>query len=156
MENIDFYKVSVSDLPQVKFVSNQIANTESATVWNLTLMGKIDEMMEMIKTIDVKQKEIDLSFCKVCTSVIVNNLGVDNFYLNKSITVLIKKDNNMYIAETVDLDIYGYGNDEKESINSLKLAIVDTYQDLIENEEVLSDHLKRQLVFLKGLIKYES
>ena len=71
--------------------------------------------------------------------------------LRKPLTAIVEPDNEGYIARTIDLPLYGYGDTEKEAVDNLKYEIETTYNELIQTTQ-LSEEWLRHKKFLQKII----
>ncbi len=62
--------------------------------------------------------------------------------LLSQIDVVIEPDSNGFIARTLDIPLYGYGEDPIEAIDSLKYEIETLYNDLMEDDNFTDDWLR--------------
>jgi hypothetical protein len=69
-----------------------------------------------------------------------------NFLPNKNlrvpIEVTIQRDGEGFIARTLEIPLYGYGEDYYEAIAALKREIESLYDDLMEDDNFTDDWLK--------------
>ena len=70
----------------------------------------------------------------------VNSLP--NKILQGPLNVVVETDENGYIARTVDLPLYGNGDDPIEAIDMLKREIESLYDDLMNGNDFTEDWLK--------------
>jgi hypothetical protein len=68
--------------------------------------------------------------------------------LSKSINVLIEPDLNGYIAKTVDMPLYAFGDDIIEALDILKSEIESLYYDLMED-----DNITKEWIGVKSFLK---
>jgi len=74
--------------------------------------------------------------------------------LKKPLMAIVEPDDEGYIARTVDLPLYGYGNTMKEAIDNLKYEIESTYDELKQGDN-LSEEWAKYKKFLGEIIKKE-
>jgi hypothetical protein len=70
----------------------------------------------------------------------VNSLP--NKILKSPLDIVVEADGDGYIARTVDLPIYGNGDDPIEAIDMLKREIESLYDDLMNGDDFTEDWLK--------------
>ena len=68
--------------------------------------------------------------------------SLPNKILRGALDVVVETDGNGYIARTVDLPIYGNGDDPIEAIDMLKREIESLYDDLMHGDDFTQDWLK--------------
>ena len=69
----------------------------------------------------------------------------------EGLDAVIEPDGDGFIARTVDLPLYGSGEDVIEAVDMLKREIVSLYEDLMEDDDFSDEWLKIK-VFLKKII----
>jgi hypothetical protein len=85
----------------------------------------------------------------------ISDLDSDNWKLNSIIEITIElRNNGDFIACYYDVDVYGYGSKQEEAIGDLKIALVNQYEFLLEEERKynLNPLLADQLNILKNII----
>lgn len=75
-----------------------------------------------------------------------------NKNLKKAILITVEPDEDGFIAKTIDLPLYGYGDDREEAINELKHEIESLYDDLMTDDNFTEEWLERKKL-LKTWIK---
>ena len=107
---------------------------------------------------DIKTKEdsimltiIDKKYLE-CKNIFIDSLNSETYKLKKPIPVTIEYDNKNYIARNYDLGLYGYGDTEIEALDYLKELIVETYEEL-KDENNLSSTLKLMMIYCKEIIE---
>lgn len=107
---------------------------------------------------DIKTKEdsimltiIDKKYLE-CKNIFIDSLNSEVYKLKKPISVTIEYDNKNYIARNYDLGLYGYGDTEIEALDYLKELIVETYEEL-KDENNLSSTLKLMMISCKEIIE---
>jgi len=65
-----------------------------------------------------------------------------NKKLKSPFDVVIEPDSDGFLARLVDLPLYGYGDDIKESIEMLKREIESLFEDLMESNDFTDDWLR--------------
>jgi len=70
----------------------------------------------------------------------INRLRKRN--LKVPIDVIVEQDDEGFLARTIDLPLYGYGDDPIDAIDSLKYEIESLYNDLMEDCEFTEEWLK--------------
>lgn len=71
--------------------------------------------------------------------------------LKEPIQAILEPDDEGYIIRTIDLPLYGYGDDAIEAIENLKYEIESVYDDLMEDEN-FSDEWLRYKRYLSRII----
>ncbi|MBU3979090.1 hypothetical protein KKE68_05320, partial [Patescibacteria group bacterium] len=95
--------------------------------------------------IDIRDK---IDNVKQALSIQIYDLDSSKFSLKCPMSVLITRENGIYYTQSVDLNLYGEGENEIEAIQDLKKAIIISYQSLSESEKKLSPLMKSKLKFL--------
>ena len=72
--------------------------------------------------------------------------------LKKPLMAIIEKDDEGYIAHTVDLPLYGFGGTMMEAIDNLKYEIETTYDELKQRDN-LSEEWAKYKKFLSEIIE---
>lgn len=62
--------------------------------------------------------------------------------LNRPIKLILEPDSEGYIARTIDLPLYGYGDDPVEATQNLKYEIESLYEELMEDDNFSDEWLK--------------
>ena len=75
-----------------------------------------------------------------------------NKILREGLDAVVEPDGDGYIARTVDLPLYGNGDDVIDAVDMLKREIVSLYDDLMEDDNFTDEWLKIK-AFLKDLIR---
>lgn len=55
--------------------------------------------------------------------------------LRQPLSALLEHDGNGFIARSIDLPLFGYGDDPIEAVNTLKFEIESLYRDLMEDDK---------------------
>jgi len=71
--------------------------------------------------------------------------------LKQPLTAIVEPDDEGYIARTIDLPLYGYGDTEKEAIGNLKYEIETTYNELMQTTQLSEEWIKHKK-FLQKII----
>jgi len=103
------------------------------------ILEKIDHLEKTLERIEKRK------------SLFIYSLHNLNLELNTPLPILIEHDGYQYISYAPDVDVYGCGETEYESIEDLRQSIVDLYFDL--KEERLEVDLQKILEYLKLVIK---
>ena len=90
-----------------------------------------------------KQEKLQSNFIKL-NMLITKRLSIP-------LDVVIEPDDDGFIARTIDMPLYGFGDDIIESINALKYEIESLYNDLMEDDN-FSDEWLQIKKFLKESI----
>ncbi|MCB0086359.1 MAG: hypothetical protein KDE54_00470 [Caldilineaceae bacterium] len=87
----------------------------------------------------------------------IRDLGCEEYRLTEPLFILIEEwpDDEGVIARWPEVRAIGQGDTEVEAINNLKLAILDLYDELTEDEDALGDYLKSWLRIVKQVIVKE-
>ena len=76
------------------------------------------------------------------------NLGVIriNFLPNKDLTMpieaVVERDEEQFLARTIEIPLYGHGEDFIEAVDALKCEIESLYEDLMEDDNFTDEWLK--------------
>ena len=73
---------------------------------------------------------------------------LNKFELKQPINAVIERDGEGYIVRTIDIPLYGYGEDSIEAINALKNELESLYKDLLED-----DNFSGEWLMLKKFLK---
>ena len=65
-----------------------------------------------------------------------------NHKLRLPLDAIVEPDDQMFIARSVDLPLYGTGDDPLEALNNLKMEIESLYDDLNQDDEYTPDWLR--------------
>lgn len=90
------------------------------------------------------------SFYNVSEIVTINLL--QQYRLNTPLTAIIEYDEEGFVANLVDIPIYGTGSDRTEALQTLKLQIEDVYDELMEDDN-FSDEWLNYKRFLLDVIE---
>lgn len=85
----------------------------------------------------------------------INDLASAKYRLNSQIYIFISKENDYFLAEAVDFDVYAVGETEKETVNKFKEILVRYFDNLNNPNQNLSENLKSKRELLKKLISNE-
>lgn len=122
------YGVTVSALDQVNLISN--------------LRNDVAILSLDISNIKESLKKIEINF-----SVQLYDLDDLKYKLKSPIWVLITKEQDYYIAESVDFDVYGTGETEKEAISELKETLINFYENLMKEKKITKElEVKKRLL----------
>ena len=78
-----------------------------------------------------------------------------NEVLKAPIDAILEQDGDGFLARTVDLPLYGYGEDPVDAIDILKTEIESLYNDLLEDNNFTDDWLRIK-TYLTSLIVNET
>jgi hypothetical protein len=112
--------------------------------------------IDMILRISNLEQEVreQRRFFKINT-VFLNTLGSSRWEIKRPLAVGIEqRAKNDFVACLYDIDLYGYGDSVPESLEELKLTMVNQYEYLVKvrQEVPLSDALQKQIAFLEELL----
>ncbi len=85
-------------------------------------------------------------------NITILNLGHVKYIFKSPFPVNIVLEDNVYIAFSYDLNLFGYGENEDEAVRDLCESIIEHYEHLKSNRENLGYLLKRDWEFLTRLI----
>jgi|GEM_PF-4012194 len=77
------------------------------------------------------------------------SLSTDIHFAIFGIPVTIEEDGDFFIVSDSEISKYGIGDTREEAIEDYKSVILEYFEILNENEEKLSEHLKRHLYYLR-------
>ncbi len=66
---------------------------------------------------------------------------LNNFELKQPIDAVVEPDGDGFIARTIDIPLYGYGDDRVEAITALKKELESLYEDLMEDDQFSNEWL---------------
>ena len=72
---------------------------------------------------------------------------LNRYRVKKPLNVIIEEDGASFLARTVDLPLFGLGEDWREALNLLKADLEDLYEELL-NSDNLSPEWQRYRLFL--------
>lgn len=61
--------------------------------------------------------------------------------LRQPLSALLENDGDGFIARSIDLPLFGYGDDPIEAVNNLKAEIESLYDDLMEDDQFSAEWL---------------
>jgi len=70
-------------------------------------------------------------------SILLYSLRHPRLRLREPLAVLLEHDDGQVIAQSYDLDLFGYGDTENEALEDLRQTVADLYFELKENAEGL-------------------
>lgn len=85
-------------------------------------------------------------------NVVIDTLNSEKYLLKKPIYVTIEMQDNVFIATNYDLDIYGHGDTEADSISELKNLIIEFYEDL-KDEADLAPLPRKMMTYYSEIIE---
>ena len=53
------------------------------------------------------------------------------------------------------MDVYGVGESPDNAVHNFAVALIDLYDDLSAREDLLSPELRKELAYLRGLIRHQ-
>lgn len=74
-----------------------------------------------------------------------------NYSLKKKIPIIIEKDEDEYLAESLDFPLFGCGETKEEAIEHLKDEILSLYEDLMSDDNFSEEFLQYKK-FLKSIV----
>lgn len=86
-------------------------------------------------------------------NITILNLGHEKYLFKSPFPVNILVENDIYIATSYDLNLFGYGDSEDEAIRDLCESIIEHFEHLKNNQSKLGLLLKRDWNFLSRIIK---
>lgn len=107
-------------------------------------------LFERIKSIENDNKDIKKMLQQLTSSdnSLSNIVGftkinlLPNKNLNTPLDAIVESDDGGFIARTIDIPLYGYGDDPIEAIDALKCEVESLYDELMEDDEFSDDWLK--------------
>ncbi|MHA1268071.1 MAG: hypothetical protein DRP91_04815 [Candidatus Neomarinimicrobiota bacterium] len=146
-------KIIHYNTPRNVFLGLQISDTEnSASVkfnpkedYSVSNKIKINFSIDSTESYENPESEICLGSKAFPIYTLVNKR------LKKPLMVILESDDGGYIARSVDLPMYGYGDDAKEAIENLKYEIESLYNDLMADDN-FSDEWLRYKSFLMEIV----
>jgi len=85
----------------------------------------------------------------------INDLGSAKYKLNSPIYLFISKENDYFLVEAVDFDVYAVGESEKEAVDKFKGILIEYFENLGSSGEKMSKNLKAKYKLLRKLISNE-
>ena len=67
---------------------------------------------------------------------------LNKYNLHEPLDIIVQKDGSGFLASSVDLPVYGYGDDISEAIEILKEEIENLYEELLEDDNFTKDWQK--------------
>lgn len=86
-------------------------------------------------------------------NITILNLGHEKYLFKSPFPVNILVEDDIYIAMSYDLNLFGYGDSEDEALRDLCESIIEHYEHLKNNQSKLGLLLKRDWNFLSRIIK---
>ena len=102
------------------------------------ILEKIDHLEQVLKKIAERK------------TLFINSLHDSRLELKIPLPITLENDGYQFITYNPDMDIYGCGETEYESIEDLRKSIVDLYFDL--KEEELGSDLQKIFEYLQSVI----
>ena len=84
---------------------------------------------------DLKKRVEQLEERPLIYNAKINELLAKKYSLSRPLDIVIEKYNNEYVAKIPEIEIFGSGTTESESIINLKREIIDLYEDLVTSDE---------------------
>jgi hypothetical protein len=107
----------------------------------------------IINIIEATSKVIeDEDICEVGTTTI-RNLDSSSYELIKPISVLVQKEDGVFLASFVDANINASGESQSEAILMLKSSIASRFRFYTKNEAKLSSDPQQQLAVLRKFVR---
>jgi len=72
--------------------------------------------------------------------------------LKEPLAVLLERDDGQVIAQSYDLDLFGYGDTESEALEDLRQTVADLYYELKESAGKLGPLPEKVWDYLKGIV----
>jgi len=158
-KNHDFYQKS-SLLTSIGEISSKPADIEMVPYPYYKLIHSVTEIIELQNQITelekrVKKLEEELEKKKEQQIISINFFETDKLKLKKSFNVVLEydNDNEIYIVDCPEINVYGQGRDEKEAIEDFKIALEEYYFSLRNDESNLTADLKKELDYLNQIIE---
>lgn len=84
----------------------------------------------------------------------ISNLGSKKIFLKQPLYVTVELDGqeNIYFVNSLDLNLWGYGETEQLALKNFCDDVAEFYSELKKNKRVLGTDLKRKFEFLKLII----
>ena len=116
------------------------------------LQSLCDNFLEL----DLRVKQLEETSGRLTSyAVPINDLGSAKYKLNSPIYVFISKENDYFLVEAVDFDVYAVGESEKEAIDKFKEILTVYFENLNSSGKKMSKNLKAKTKLLRKLISYE-
>jgi hypothetical protein len=64
---------------------------------------------------------------------------LNKYNLREPLDIIVQKDGSGFLASSIDLPLYGYGDDAGEAIEALKEEIENLYEELLEDDNFTRD-----------------
>jgi hypothetical protein len=109
------------------------------------------ELKNLIPHIVTYIEQYNLAGFKNREAIIIKLNMLETKRMRRPLDVVIEDDDEGFIARSVDLNLFGYGDDRIEAIDALKFEIESLYFDLIEDNNFSEEWLNIKN-FLKELI----
>ncbi|MBU0568494.1 hypothetical protein KJ693_05200 [bacterium] len=84
-------------------------------------------------------------------NIFLSNIGVNGYHLRNFIPINIEYE-EIFVAISYDINMFGYGDTEQEAIRDLCESIVEYYEDLKESKDELGPIPASDYDFLKDVI----
>ena len=115
--------------------------------------GFVVSLLESIGSLENKMKKLEGSFN--VNTISINTLGSSKWELKQPLNVGIEqREAEDFVACLYDVNVYGYGDTIPEALEDLKMAMINQFERLIEQESKVQfwKLLKKQFEFLKNIL----
>lgn len=129
----------------------------AATKWKLTEDSYQRQVQDNLLKFQTRLEKVEqyINTSVSCLTINVRDLNSKRYKLKAPLGVLVNKDQDCYVAETVDFNIFGVGEDAKDAIDNLKEVLISYYENLKSSKKKLSKNLYSKWRLLNSLISYE-
>jgi hypothetical protein len=121
-------------------------------IWENGIGFKLPFLIKSNETQGVQSHKIEQDFSEVKIKKLITISKLKTINLKNNIEVTIENDDDGFLALSVDLPLYGYGDYPNEAIENLKEEIESCYFDLLEDDNYSEEWLNYKR-FLKALIE---
>ncbi|MDH7486709.1 MAG: hypothetical protein QHJ81_10595 [Anaerolineae bacterium] len=84
--------------------------------------------------------------------ILLYSLHQPRLRLKEPLAVLLERDNGQVIAQSFDLDLFGYGDTESEALEDLRQTVADLYFELKESAGGLGTLPEKVWGYLKDIV----
>jgi len=149
---------TTSDSAFLGFVENpNLLGYQSSSKWEAFKDKQIlQSLCDNFIKLELRVKQLEETSGRLTSYAIsINDLGSAKYKLNSPFYVFISKENDYFLVEAVDFDVYAVGESEKEAIDKFKEILIEYFENLGFSGKKMSKNLKAKYKLLRKLILNE-
>lgn len=143
--------------PNLEAIRDLLSQSQSFGVQELAATGPLKQLSIKLHEIEGRVKDTEEkcaeAVCLAGKTIFIQNLRNTQYRLKQAIPIYIELVEDAAIASYYDIDMYGEGDDEQSAIDDLCGAIIEYYESLLEDPDILGPMPKQELEFLRNLIE---